>query len=74
MNIPKLQLHSSVARQLSNRNRMLDVRELMEILPYTRATLCGWCREGKVPHARMPDNSYLFDPGKILAWLNERSL
>jgi hypothetical protein len=36
-------------------------------------TLCGWCRGGRVPHMRMPDNSYLFDPVRIAAWMSDRA-
>jgi len=51
---------------------MLTSSEVMDLLRVTRATLCGWCRAGKVPHLRMPDNSYLFDP-RIANWLSDRA-
>jgi predicted site-specific integrase-resolvase len=52
---------------------MLTTTEVMAILRVTRATLCSWCRAGKVPHVRMPDSSYLFDAGAITTWIAHRS-
>jgi len=59
---------------LRARKSMLMSSEVMDLLRITRGTLCGWCRPGKLPHLRMPDNSYLFDPVTIVAWMSDRAV
>ena len=57
---------------LRNRKTMLSTAELMDMLSFNRATVCSWCRKGKIPHFRMPDQSYMFDPIQIATWLMQR--
>ncbi|MEG9437563.1 helix-turn-helix domain-containing protein [Edaphobacter sp. HDX4] len=47
--------------------------EVMALLRIKRATLCGYCRKGLIPHLRMPDNSYRFNSAAIRAWIASRS-
>jgi hypothetical protein len=63
----------TIIDNLRTRKTMLTSSEIMDLLRITRARLCGWCWAGKVPHLRMPDNSYLFDPVRIAAWMSDRA-
>jgi hypothetical protein len=65
-------IQDSVVQRLLARNTLLTTVELMKLLSYNRATVCSWCRKGKIPHFRMPDQSYAFDPVLIAGWLTER--
>jgi hypothetical protein len=46
----------------------------MAILCIKRATLCGYCRASLIPHVRMPDLSYRFDPVALQGWLSQRTV
>jgi excisionase family DNA binding protein len=59
---------------LRTRKEMMTTTEIMALLRITRGTLCGWCRAGKLPHMRLPDNSYLFDPGTVSTWMQKRTI
>lgn len=63
---------NSVVQRLLARNTLLTTAELMVLLSYNRATVCSWCRRGLIPHFRMPNQSYAFDPALIAGWLTER--
>jgi Helix-turn-helix domain len=65
--------NNTIIDDLRARKTMLTTSEVMELLRITRATLCGWCRGGRVPHMRMPNNSYLFDPVRIATWMSDRA-
>jgi hypothetical protein len=39
-----------------------------------RATLCRYCRASLIPHTRMPDHSYRFDPVALQGWLRQRTV
>ena len=55
------------------RPSMLTSSEVMQLLRITRATLCRYCRNGLIPHIRMPDQSYRFHSDAIDAWLTQRT-
>lgn len=58
----------------SNRQSLMTSNEVMAMLRVNRATLCRYCRDGKIPHIRMPDTSYRSDPDAMQEWLRERTL
>jgi Helix-turn-helix domain len=64
----------TILHQLMLRGRYLTSSEVMAILRINRATLCRYCRQGLIPHLRMPDLSYRFDPVALQGWLRERSV
>ncbi|MGI4828270.1 MAG: helix-turn-helix domain-containing protein [Janthinobacterium lividum] len=53
---------------------LLTSTEVMTLLRVNRATLCRYCRAGLIPHLRMPDFSYRFDPSALTIWIKERSI
>lgn len=57
-----------------DRQPLLTTNEMMAMLRLNRATLCRYCRSGKIPHIRMPDASYRFNPTAIEEWLTERTV
>jgi excisionase family DNA binding protein len=57
---------------LRDRNTFLTTSEVMELLRCRRNTLCDWVRDGRIPAARV-GNSYLFDPGRIADWIDQRT-
>lgn len=65
--------NNTIIDQLTQRKTLLESAEVMDIFRVTRQTLCGWCRASKIPHVRMPDGSYRFDPGAIAAWMADRA-
>jgi excisionase family DNA binding protein len=52
---------------------LLTTSEAMAMLRITRATLCSWCRQGLVPHMRMPDGAYRFRGADLEQWLGDRA-
>jgi hypothetical protein len=62
----------SLVQRLLACKSLLTTAELMELLSRNRATVCSWCRQGKIPHFRLPDQSYMFDPVLIAGWLMDR--
>lgn len=48
--------------------------EVMALLRVNRATLCRYCRDGVIPHMRMPDSTYRFDRNQVLKWIDDRSI
>jgi len=53
---------------------MFTSSEVIALLRINRGTLCSWCRGGKIPHLRLPDNSYRFYVHEIEDWLDRRHL
>ena len=64
----------TIIDQLRQRKAYLSTTEVMAILRINRATLCGYCRASLIPHIRMPDFSYRFDPVALHGWLSERTV
>jgi hypothetical protein len=64
----------TIIDQLKQRVSYLTSSEVMAILRINRATLCRYCRQGLIPHLRMPDLSYRFDPLALEGWLRMRSV
>jgi len=64
----------TIIDQIKQRGSYLTSTEVMAILRINRATLCRYCRQGLIPHLRMPDLSYRFDPVALQGWLRERSV
>jgi hypothetical protein len=60
--------------QLEKRESYLTSSEVMAILRINRVTLCRYCRASLIPHVRMPDLSYRFDPVSLRNWLRERTM
>jgi predicted site-specific integrase-resolvase len=60
--------------QLRQRKTFLTSSEVMAILRINRAPLCRYCRQGLIPHLRMPDLSYRFDPLALEGWLRQRTV
>jgi Helix-turn-helix domain len=66
--------NNTIIDQLRHRKTYLTSSEVMAILRINRATLCRHCRASLIPHVRMPDLSYRFDPVALQGWLRERSV
>ncbi len=58
---------STIIDLLKKRGSYLTSSEVMAILRINRATLCRYCRASLIPHTRMPDQSYRFDPLRFRA-------
>ncbi len=57
-----------------DRQPLLTTNEVMALLRINRATLCRYCRAGRISHIRMPDATYRFDAAAVQAWLQERTV
>ena len=66
--------NGTITDQLRQRKTYLDTTEVMAVLRINRATLCRYCRASLIPHIRMPDLSYRFDPVALQGWLSQRTV
>jgi len=65
---------NTIIGHLRRTTKYLTSTDVLAILPITRATLCKWCRASKLPHFRLPDHSYIFDPVQLADWMLEREI
>ena len=63
----------SLIDQLRTRRSYLRTTEVMELLGVTRATLCGWVRDGIIGAVRIGKENK-FDPSVVAQWLTDRSI
>ena len=70
---PKSTQPISVLESLSSSPTLMTTKEVIDLLRITRNTLCEGCRSGRIPHSRLPNGEYRFDPSRLAHWLNERS-
>jgi excisionase family DNA binding protein len=61
-----------IVKNLSNRTTLLITTEVMALFGASRNTLCKWVRKNGLPAAKMPDNSYRFDPVQLRQWWENR--
>jgi hypothetical protein len=66
--------NDTIIDQLRQRKTYLNTNEVMAVLRINRATLCRYCRASLIPHVRMPDLSYRFDPVALQDWLSQRTV
>lgn len=57
--------------ELRQRKTYFSTIEAMNLLRVTRNTLCDWVRTGRITAIRR-GNGYLFDPGTLADWLDQR--
>lgn len=58
--------------ELQQRQSFLSTKEVLELLPKTRNTLCRWVRSGKIPAVRI-GNAYFYDPRVLAEFLAKRT-
>jgi Helix-turn-helix domain len=66
-------LSGSIIAKLKLRTSYLNTTEVMEILPYSRKTLCAWVKAGDIPAVRRGRDN-LFDPWELALWLEDGQL
>jgi excisionase family DNA binding protein len=55
----------------NERTELLGTEQVAQMLGRTRATICRWAREGKLPAISMPDG-HAFRAEDIEAWIEAR--
>jgi excisionase family DNA binding protein len=63
----------TIIDQLRHRKTYLTGTEVMQILRWTRQTLCRYVKEGRIPALRIGKDNR-FDPGVLAAFLEQRQV
>jgi excisionase family DNA binding protein len=54
--------------------RLLDIRELSEMLGVTKATIYSWTSQNKIPHVKLSKRLLKFREKEIKNWIAEKSV